>query len=74
MLLTVFTVYVLLDTFVIRDVYQIAAEETEAVEQVRPTELLETVSTDSVYQDENISITLTQYREYDSEIYVAEVI
>lgn len=33
----------------------------------------ETVITDSSYSDENISITITEYREYDTSIYVADI-
>lgn len=77
LLLTVFSLYVLLDTFVIQDVQQIAVliQETTAVEtELAEKNEKEPIITDSSYEDENIQITLKQYREYDSDIYVAEVI
>lgn len=127
MLLTAFTVYVLMDTFVITRVYSTAPAmeadleadsapaEVEAAEATAsaPAEAAatdpadaaatdaakeetgqatagsevsaspaqsvgsltnqSTVSTATSYQDENITITLTQYREYDTSIYVADI-
>ena len=32
------------------------------------------VSTETAYQDENISVTITEYREYDTSIYVADIL
>lgn len=85
LLLTAFTAYILLDTFVITKVYSVVENETSA-EMVPDTgaqevknkegsteEKAEAVITDTSYQDENISVTITEYREYDSSIYVAEV-
>lgn len=91
-LLTAFTVYVVLDTFVIARTYTIetpvttvtlvtdtASDETSLVPRETPTTDVPnifssvSVSTDTSYTDANISITLTQYREYDTDIYVAEV-
>lgn len=109
-LLTVFTVYVLLDTFVIARVYTsvsqedaggpetedfsdktdeeegvIGNEETEEREnpdgertEVDDTEKKQPAKTDPVitensYEDGLISVVLTEYREYDTDIYVAEV-
>ena len=110
-LLTAFTVYVLMDTFVITRVYSTvpvveasseagsdgadsdtavtdsdtavadsysavaeAAVNASASEQTgeSPTSQ-QLVSTATSYQDENITITLTQYREYDTSIYVADI-
>ena len=110
-LLTAFTVYVLMDTFVITRVYSTvpvveasseagsdgadsdtavtdsdtavadsysavaeAAVNASASEQTgeSPTSQ-QPVSTATSYQDENITITLTQYREYDTSIYVADI-
>ena len=92
-----FTVYTLLDTFVITRVYTVVEEEEEPEELeeseeavvVPPTEesdesttatqMLETqestapVITDTSYQDEDISITIQEYRVYDTTIYVADV-
>lgn len=109
-LLTVFTVYVLLDTFVIARVYTsvsqedtgrpetedfsdktdeeegvIGNEETEEREnpdgertEVDDTEKKQPaktapVITENSYEDGLISVVLTEYREYDTDIYVAEV-
>lgn len=110
-LLTAFTVYVLMDTFVITRVYSTvpvveasseagsdgadsdtavtdsdtavadsysavaeAAVNASASDQTgeSPTSQ-QPVSTATSYQDENITITLTQYREYDTSIYVADI-
>ncbi len=113
--LTAFTVYILLDTFVLRDTYQtntiqmntsmfenisVSAELTEPVTEAEtipetesqnhrrkhhqeekevsdttePTteEPVQSIS-DVSYQDENIQITLTEYYENNSKIYVADV-
>ena len=96
-LLTAFTVYVLMDTFVITRVYSSvpaveasseagsdaadsdttvagAAVNASASEQTSksPTSQ-QPVSTATSYQDENITITLSEYREYDTSIYVADI-
>ena len=83
MLLTAFTVYVAMDTFVITRVYSaVPAADAAAREDVEPTttdtaqeDAASTPSavTENSYQDDNISITLTEYREYDSTIYVADI-
>lgn len=46
------------------------SEETASVQSGRKTE---TISTDTTYQDENISITLTEYSVADTTVYVADV-
>ncbi|MBE6643578.1 MAG: phosphodiester glycosidase family protein [Ruminococcaceae bacterium] len=87
--LTVFTLYLLLDTFVIEQVYTpltTLPAETESLppETIEPstdtgTETTEEpiktepVITDNYYNDGNIEISIEQYREYDSDIYVANV-
>ena len=110
-LLTAFTVYVLMDTFVITRIYSTvpaveasseagsdgadsdtavtdsdtavadsysavaeAAVNASASDQTgeSPT-TQQPVSTATSYQDENITITLTEYREYDTSIYVADI-
>lgn len=82
-LLTAFTVYVMLDTFVIPRVYTEAAQNSEesvssvgntdsgSAEEI-PDSTIVTL-TDCSYSDENISITITEYRENDTTIYVADV-
>lgn len=93
-----FTVYVLLDTFVITRVYGdqtssagsgtsvMTEEEEDATEASGSTANTanaataegsaassEAVSTGNSYKDENISVTVTEYRENDTDIYVADV-
>ncbi|MBR4455899.1 MAG: phosphodiester glycosidase family protein [Solobacterium sp.] len=74
--------YVLLDTFVIARPYAAAAEAASPVYEIS-SEQQETVSasaerepiiTDTSYQDENISVTLKEYRTEDTTIHVADVI
>lgn len=78
-LLIGFTVYVLLDTFVITRVYTNVPIENsnntqsfDSMDKTEDTSAQITVS-NSFYQDENITITLTEYRQYDTDIYVADV-
>ena len=110
-LLTAFTVYVLMDTFVITRIYSTvpvveasseagfdgadsdtavtdsdttvadsysavaeAAVNASASEQTGESPTSQPpVSTATSYQDENITIILTEYREYDTSIYVADI-
>ncbi|MBP3895673.1 MAG: phosphodiester glycosidase family protein [Mogibacterium sp.] len=97
-LLCMFTVYVLLDTFVITRVYGdqtssagsgtsvMTEEEEDALEASGSTANTanaataegsaassEAVSTGNSYKDENISVTVSEYRENDTDIYVADV-
>ena len=67
-LLTGFTVYLFMDTFFISKVYRVA-EETEEQDIV-----LENNQEEASYEDGNISITLTEYREEDTSIYVADIV
>lgn len=99
LLLVAFTLYVVLDTFVITRAYTVVSDatpkttqsdqETESKvqselgssesESSQVTENKSSVSTDSGvisenhYSDENINITITEYREYETAIYVADV-
>ena len=83
LVLTLFTVYVLLDTFVITRVEmqvpstpQISTTPTNIPNEgpVIPDEGPDIPEiTDRTYRDRNISITLTEYREHDTDIYVAEI-
>lgn len=68
-LLVGFSVYVLLDTFVIGRVYQ---QEQSSVTEPDTTPR-EPVVTANSYDDGRISVTLTEYREHDTAIYVADV-
>lgn len=64
-----FSVYVLLDTFVIKREYKIIETEhyLEEKNDVSKSDL-------NSYTDQNISINIYQYREYSSTIYVADII
>ena len=77
LLLTAFTVYVLMDTFLISRIYttvpQSDSESTCQTESTDNTAATGAVSTGSTYSDSNISITVTQYRKYDTTVYVADV-
>ena len=67
-ILIVFSIYVILDTFVI--------EKSEtAVEKIVSsiTEPQEMIFTDDYYQDENITIKISTINEYDTQIYIADV-
>ncbi len=105
-ILVSFTLFVLLDTFVIAKVYTVVPTQTnqtaitdtaataQATEQgdsssestpsasasgtndagQTSSDVTQTaIATEDSYTDENISITLTEYREYDTTIYVADV-
>lgn len=85
--LAAFTVYLAMDTFVISRVYTVVAEkesETESgtdstvtvdTEQNKETVSdTETVLSETYYSDENIEITITGYREYETSIYVADIV
>lgn len=68
-----FTLFVVLDTFVIERSYAVEETSQTASAQAQKAETGEAVSTDTTYSDDNINITLTTYREYNTEIYVADV-
>lgn len=74
-LLTGFTVYLLMDTFFISKVYRVA-EETEEQNIVLENNQEETIvkTSETSYEDGEISITLTEYREEDTSIYVADIV
>lgn len=79
--LLVFTTYVMLDTFVITRVYgdasDASANHAGPGNHARPDSSADTsgqtVSSSNSYSDGNISITLNEYRENDTTIYVADV-
>ena len=74
-LLTDFTVYLLMDTFFISKVYHVA-EETEEQNIVLENNQEETMvkTSETSYEDGEISITLTEYREEDTSVYVADIV
>ena len=71
-LLTVFTAWLLLDTFVIAKVYTTVpkAPAGSGAALVQPDTAVITASS---YSDNNIRITLTEARQHDTTIYVADV-
>ena len=69
LLLTAFTAYILLDTFVIGRVYS----QISAPPPTSPTLNESPVITDNSYTDSNISVTITEYREHNTAIYVADI-
>lgn len=74
--LVLFTAYVLLDAFVIPRSYSQVTDtsvQTQASDGVSVSSDSSALSTDMSYQDDNISIKITQYRENDTDIYVADV-
>lgn len=85
-LLLIFTTYVLADTFLITRVYSQVEYETsnettasiteseEESEETADTKTKEAVVSETSYQDENIQITLSEYEEYDTTIYVADIL
>lgn len=72
LMLLAFTGYVLLDTFIIPRSYAKAESGTSSTK-------VESASTGTVkkssktYSDDNISITVTTYRKYDTNVYVADI-
>ena len=91
LLLLAFTLFVVLDTFVIPRTYtvvdtdntqfetqtEITISETETESYLSDADsaiVEEAVITDNAYSDGNISITITEYREYDTSIYVADIV
>lgn len=78
-----FTVYLVMDTFIITRVYTVVAETENRTESTAAADMgesnetsfdTEVVVSETSYSDENIQITLTEYREYDTSIYVADII
>lgn len=71
-LLSAFTTYVLADTFLISKVYTVVENETEKESSnEKNQEKAETTKTS--YSDENIQIKVTEYRENDTTIHVADI-
>lgn len=80
LILNVFTIYLLLDTFFISRVYTILPESqnemtsTVSAAQQEEDSDTEMIQSETAYSDGNIDITITEYREYDTTIYVADVV
>lgn len=71
LILTAFTVFLLMDTFVITRVYSYAESTVPAAQDVP---ILTMVDTLHEYDDGNISVTVSLYRGFDSDIYVADIV
>lgn len=65
----IFTVYALLDTFLISRVYVKIQKDEKKADVV----LGDVTKDDNIYEDENITVKLTTYRKYDTDIYVADI-
>lgn len=75
LVLIAFTGYVLADTFLLTNSYQVVEEEKDSEEEKtseKPSEE-EIIFTDDYYKDSNIEIKITKTREYDTNIYMADV-
>lgn len=87
-LLVSFTLFVVLDTFVISRTYAVIEEKTSQKDSGSEADSEgaagdssagagsgsgDAVTTENTYSDDNISITITEYREYDTSIFVADV-
>lgn len=81
LLLFLFTTYLALDTFFISQIYSVVEEkQTENDNDASDTtgsqdskETADAVISDRFYRDENITIAITEYREYGSTIYAADI-
>lgn len=71
LILLAFTGYLAVDTFAVSRVYTVVDTKEQDTSDTSSSDSI--VSTDTEYKDENITITLTEYREYDTCIYVADV-
>ena len=74
--LVIYTGYILLDGFVIPHSYQkVETMQTDAVAQNTDTQTGDQneILTDTSYNNGNVAIQITQYREYDTDIYVADI-
>lgn len=69
--LTAFTVYTALDTFVISKVYNVVSDSENKNYQKETAE--PAVITENSYNDENIKITINTHREYNTTIYTADI-
>lgn len=65
LILISFTIYVILDTLVISKAYESVENNTSTV--------ADGIYTNNSYEDENIKIELSTYKEYDTTIYVADI-
>ena len=69
-----FTIYIVLDTFVIKRVYK-KINSVDSINKDTSTIVEgDVTSSDDYYKDDNIEISLKKYRQYDTDIYVADII
>lgn len=69
-----FTIYIALDTFVIKRVYK-KINSVDSINKDNNTIVEgDITSSDDYYKDDNIEISLKKYRQYDTDIYVADII
>lgn len=78
MLLCLFTVYVVLDTFILSrpitsDTHLSTPEQEQDRTEINES-LLPPVITENMYRDQNILITVTEYRYEESDVYVADIV
>ncbi len=84
--LITFTLYIVLDTFILSSVVnnnatemntsmfkEDKAPEAKPEEKKKKTTIIDSDKIIDKYEDDNITITLGQYREYETEIYVADI-
>lgn len=71
-ILSIFTIFVLLNTFVLSEVYQVAYNSSKNKTLIEPSDSEKTI-TETTYKDENVDIEIKTYRENDTTIYVASV-
>ena len=71
LLLAIYSLFTILYTFYLRHDVQVVEVESVVVEK---DEEIETVIEDNFYQDSNITISINTYREYDTDIYVADIV
>lgn len=73
LIITIFTSYVILDTFAIQKVYAISENNiSDDINYLEKTDFSNIVS-ENTYQDEKIKIMLTEYRQNSTQIYVADI-
>ena len=77
LMLTCLTSYVLLDVFVIPRAYVVVSDNANTTTDQETDTSADITTTANItatsYQDANITITITEYREYDTSIYVADI-
>lgn len=68
-LLSLFSIYVLSDSFLLTDTYKKIENTTSSSENI----VEEDSFTDNSYEDDNIKINIQEYEEYNTKIYVADI-